>query len=144
MLQLKHMNFKFSYLFLIRKPLQLHKSCFKLISNSLSPDPENVHLSGIPLIHCWLVQVFARLSPEVTAQFKVPHLWTNSTFEVSNTLFCHVPSYSLNSAKPHLHMWIHRQVWMPGRSKEEKPQQPGNKQGKGTLYNGACYPQDKY
>lgn len=43
MLQLKHMNFKFSYLFLIRKPLQLHKSSlFQININSLSPDPENI------------------------------------------------------------------------------------------------------
>lgn len=42
MLQLKHMDFKFSYLFLIRKPLQLHKSSlFQINVYSLSPDPEN-------------------------------------------------------------------------------------------------------
>lgn len=42
MLQLKHMDFKFSYLFLIRKPLQLHKSSpFQINVNSLSPGPEN-------------------------------------------------------------------------------------------------------
>lgn len=121
MLQLKHINFKFSYLFLIRKPLQLHKSSlFQIDIDNLSPDPENIHLSGIPLIHCWLVRVFARLWSLCTIYSYVPHLWTNSTSEVSNTLFCHVPPYSLNFSKTHLHMWIHRQVWCQEEARKRK------------------------
>lgn len=147
MLQLKHMNLKF-YLFLIRKPLQLHKSSlFQININSLSPDPENIHSNGIPLIHCWLVQVFARLSPEVTAQFIATFLICEQTQPLKSVTHCSVtcPHILLTSAKTHLHMWIHRQVWMPGRSKEELPESTATwKQARKGMYNGACHPQDKY
>lgn len=123
MLQLKHMNFKFSYLFLIRKPLQLHKSSLFQINITawvLILRTFEWH-SSHTLVTCASI---CKTQPwsHYTSYSYFPHLWTNSTSESVTlcSVMCH--HILLTSAKPHLHMWIHRQVWMPGRSKEELPE----------------------
>lgn len=70
------------------------------------------------------MQVFARLSPEVTTQFIAMFLICEQTQPLKSvthySVVCHHILFT--SAKAHLCMLIHRQVCMPGRSKEELPE----------------------
>lgn len=70
------------------------------------------------------MQVFARLSPEVTTQFIAVLLICEQTQPLKSVTHCSVVCHHilLTSAKTHLYMLIHRQVCMPGRGKEELPE----------------------
>lgn len=70
------------------------------------------------------MQVFARLSPEVTTQFIATFLVCEQTQPLNSVTHCSVMCHHilLTSAKTRLYMLIHRQVCVSGRSKEELPE----------------------
>lgn len=144
------MNFKFPYLFLIRSHFNytnLHG--FKLISTAwvliLRTDSFKWH-SSHTLLTCASICKSQPWS-HYTIYSYVPHLWTNSTSEVSNTLFYHVPSYSLNFSKNtftygHPQTGVYARKKQGGATKNHSNLETSKEREHCTT--GHSYPQDKY